>query len=78
MKKYHQTEGAFPLLNDPRFYSDIGSLGEGPQVEAVLGDTYVCPDDIYLEIKTLLGHLKLPPMVSGKEPPTLMSLAAYI
>ena len=46
MKKYHHTKGAWPLLDDPCLYSDIGALGEVPQVEAVLDSTYVCPDDI--------------------------------
>ena len=27
LKKYHQTEGACPLLNDTRLYIDIGTFG---------------------------------------------------
>ena len=46
MKKYYQTEGACPLLDDPHLYSDIGDLGEVPKSEAIIDGTYVCPDDI--------------------------------
>ena len=37
----------------------------------------MCPENTYLAVKTFLRHLKLPTTVSGKDPPTLMSLAAY-
>ena len=35
-----------PLLDDRQLYSDIGALGESPQVEVVLEGTYVCLDNI--------------------------------
>ena len=30
LKKYHQTEGDRPLLDDPQLYLDIEYFGEGP------------------------------------------------
>ena len=50
LKKYHQTKGTFPLLDDPRLYSDIGSLSEGPEVEALIYGLYVCPNDTEQEV----------------------------
>ena len=37
---------------------------------------YVCPENTYPAVKTLLKHLLLPNTFSNKEPPNLMSLAA--
>ena len=51
LKKYHQTEGACPLLNDPRLYLDIGAFGEGQQVEYILDNTYVCPENTNSSVK---------------------------
>ena len=77
LKKYHQTKGACPLLDESWIFRNIGAFGEGPQVEAILDGTYVCPDNYYQAMKTFLKHLQRPNTVSNKEPPTLMSLAAY-
>ena len=77
MTKHHHTKGDCPLLDDPHLYLDIGDLYEGPQAESVIDGTYVCPDDIHPALKILLRHLKIPLIVSGKEPPTLMSLGTY-
>ena len=77
VKKYHHNEESCPLLDDPRLYSYIGDFIEGPQIEAILDDKYVCPEDKYPLVKKILRHLQRPSTVSGKEPPTLMILAEY-
>ena len=77
MKKYHQTKGAFLLLDDPWLYLDIGDFVEVPHVEAIIDGTYVCQDNTDTEVKMFLRHLQIPKTVSDKDPPTLMSLAAY-
>ena len=51
VKKYHQIEGAFPLLDDTMLYLDIGDFGEGPQVEAIIYGMYVYPDDKDPEVR---------------------------
>ena len=66
LKKYHQTEGACPLLDDPCMYLDIRVFNEGPQVEDILYVTYVFPDNTNLEVKTFLRHLQCPKIVSDK------------
>ena len=55
MKKYHQTELACPLIDDPQLYLFIGAFGEVPQVEAILYGTNVCPDDTDPEVKNSQG-----------------------
>ena len=65
------------LLDDARLYRDIGDFGEVSQVETILDGKYVCPDNTNQSVKILLRHLQRPNTVSNKEPPTLMSLAAY-
>ena len=77
MRNYHQTKGACLLLDDPRFYSNIKALGEFTKEEAILDGTYVYTDDICPSVKTISRHLQQKLTVSGKEPPTLMSLDAY-
>ena len=68
LKKYQQTKGASPLLDDPQLNLDIRALGEGKQVEAILDGNDVCTDDIYSSVKKSLIHLQHPPTVSVKEP----------
>ena len=41
LKRYHQTEGACPLLHDTRFYRDIGAFEKSPHVEDILDGAYV-------------------------------------
>ena len=41
-KKFHQTENRCPLLHG-RLYKDIGVMGDGPKVEAILQGTYKPP-----------------------------------
>ena len=77
MKKYHKTKGACLLLDEPQLYCNIRALNEGTQVESSIDGTYVYPDDIYPAAKKNLRHLQRQAAVSGKEPPTLISLAAY-
>ena len=43
IKVFHQTKAALPLLDDPWLYLDIGYLGEGSLVEAIIYGKYVCP-----------------------------------
>ena len=66
LKKYHQTKGAGPLLNDPLLYIYIGAFGEGLQVEAIMYSTYVLPDNTDQAAKTFLRHLHRPITVSNK------------
>ena len=77
LKKYHQTKGAFPLLDDPLLYLDIGDFGDSPEVKAILYSTYVCPDNTNPAVKNILGHLQRPTTVSDKKPSTLGILDAY-
>ena len=46
--------------------------------EAIPDGTYVFPDNTNQAVKKFLRHLKRTNNVSKKEPPTLISLAAYI
>ena len=41
LKKYQQTNGACPLLDDTCLYLDIVGFGEGPQLVAIMDGTYV-------------------------------------
>ena len=59
-------------------YRNIGAFGEGPQVEAILGGTYVFPNKTDQSVKKFLVHLQRPNSVSNKYPATLISLATYI
>ena len=77
MKKYHQTKGACPLIDDHCLYIYIGAFGEGPQVESILDGKYVFPDNTNQSVKIFMRHLKRPNTVLNKEYPTLMSLADY-
>ena len=77
LEKYHQDNGTWPLLDEPWLYLDSRAFGEGPHVEAILDGTYVCPDNTDPAVKTFLIHLQQPTTVSDKEPPTMLSLAAY-
>ena len=43
LNKYHHNKGAFPFIDDSQLYLDLGAFGEGPQVKAVLDDTYFFP-----------------------------------
>ena len=51
VKTYHRTKVACPLLYEPQLYLDIWAIDEGPQVEAIIDGTYVCPDDPYPAVK---------------------------
>ena len=54
MKKYHQHEGACPLIDDPILYRYIGAFGEVPQVESIIYGTYVFPDNTSQAVKTFI------------------------
>ena len=77
VKKYHQIKGACLLFDETRLYLDIRDFGEGPQVEAIMDGTYICPENTGPEVKKLLRNLQRSTTVSDKEPLTLMSLDAY-
>ena len=44
LENYHQTKGAFPLLDEPSSYIDIRTVGEITQVEAIIDGAYVFPE----------------------------------
>ena len=65
-EKQHQTKVACPLLDDPRLYLDIGTIGEVTQVKGIIDGPYVCPEDINSAVNTFLRHTQLPENVSSK------------
>ena len=72
-KKFHQTEGSGPLIDDPRLYLDLGQYRHGPSVPKVLYGIYKCPNDTTTYVVTLLCHIQIPPLVSITTPSTLKS-----
>ena len=77
MEEYYETEGACPLVDDPRLYLDIGAFSKVPQVEAIIDSKCVFPENTNTKIKIFLRHLQRPKTISDKEPLTLISLDAY-
>ena len=71
-KKYHQCEGACPLL-EGRLLQDIGLLGDGPAAASILDGTYVPPPDTDRGTALFLQALKRPPNVTQAPANTLTS-----
>ena len=57
-KKFHQTEGRCPLLHS-QLYKDLGAMGDGPCVAAVLDGTYIPPPGTSLETVAWLKCMKI-------------------
>ena len=58
-KKYHQSEGACPFLEE-NLQQQFGTYGEGPQTESVLKGSYAPPADMSTITKDFLEVCKLP------------------
>ena len=57
-KKFHQTENRCPLLHG-QLYKDLGSMGDGPCVPAVLDGTYNPPPGTSPEAVSWLKRMKI-------------------
>ena len=58
-RKYHQTEKTCPLLQG-QLLEDIGLLGDGPKVDAILNGTYIPPPETSHAVKKWLQNLHIP------------------
>ena len=57
-RKYHQTENRCPLLKG-QLLEDIGLLGDGPEVEAILNGTYKCPEGTPMAVQLWLNTMHI-------------------
>ena len=57
-RKVHQTEGRCPLLHG-QLYKDLGAMGDGPCVEAVLKGTYEPPEGTSHETRAWLRRMAI-------------------
>ena len=53
-QKFLETEGSFPLPNDPRLYINLLQYRNIISVLAVLYGTYKCPGEITPDVATFL------------------------